>query len=94
MGRLSNTLRNTLSSSVAHRKWTNKFSPPHRDFLGLKHPEEYLRIRVKGGGGAITYKKVYFNEKDWKTHADEYESKIDDTGQFFDNRQTKRKLRI
>lgn len=58
------------------------YNSPHRNFLELKHPAEYLRIRVKSGSGAITYKKVYFNETGWKTHADEYESKIEDTGQL------------
>ena len=58
------------------------YNAPHRDFLELKHPEEYLRIRIKGGSGAVTYKKVYFNDDGWKTHADEYESKINDTNQL------------
>lgn len=59
------------------------YNSPHRNFLEPKHPEEYLRIRTKGGGGAVTYKKVYFNNKTgWKTHADEYESRVENAGQL------------
>lgn len=58
------------------------YNSPHRNFLEPKHPAEYLRIRAKSSGGAITYKKVYFNGEGRHTHSDEYESKIENIGQL------------
>lgn len=58
------------------------YNSPHRNFLELKHPVEYLRIRSKSSGSSVTYKKVYFNENGRFTHADEYESKIEKMDQM------------
>ena len=52
------------------------FNSPHRNFLKPRHPCEYLRIRQKNAGGKITYKYVYLDKHGNKTHADEYETEI------------------
>lgn len=81
-GKIKQYLKANAKLVGVSREVDKYYNSPHRDFLKLKHPEEYLRIRIKDSGGAITYKRVYFNDKGWKTHADEYESCIDDTGQL------------
>lgn len=67
-----------LNSSYEIDKY---FNAPHRNFLGKKHPTEYLRVRTESSGGYFTYKNVHLNSKGEKTHSDEYETEIKDTSQ-------------
>ncbi len=54
------------------------FSPAHRNFIGVRPVEEWLRLRDEGGKCSINYKKFHF-DKDGKSYfRDEYEIKIED----------------
>ena len=53
------------------------YVPIHRDFLAVKYPFEWLRLRKSPQGMFITYKH-YFPENAKKTdYCDEFEAKID-----------------
>ena len=58
------------------------YNLPIRSFLKTKHPIEYLRIRAGSGGSFINYKYNYLNSKGKKTHADEYESRVENAIQL------------
>jgi adenylate cyclase, class 2 len=55
------------------------FNAPHRDFLKLKHPVEYLRLRESNGTGSINYKYWHKDRANVSTHCDELESNISNT---------------
>lgn len=53
------------------------YTPIHRDFLAVKYPFEWLRLRKSPRGAFITYKH-FFPENAKKTdYCDEFEAKID-----------------
>jgi predicted adenylyl cyclase CyaB len=53
------------------------YIPAHRDFLAVKYPFEWLRLRKSPKGAFITYKH-FFPENIKKTdYCDEFETKID-----------------
>ncbi|ORT46795.1 class IV adenylate cyclase [Frankia sp. KB5] len=54
------------------------YNAPHRDFLAPAAVSEWLRIRTEACGSSINFKRWHPIEAVIKTHADEYESKIDD----------------
>lgn len=54
------------------------YNAPHRDFLAPEAISEWLRIRTEQRGCSINFKRWHPIEALTKTHADEYESKIDD----------------
>lgn len=53
------------------------FNSPSRDFLKPKHPYEYLRLRCRKGCNSFDYKKIFFDKNGKKTHADEFETHIE-----------------
>ena len=58
------------------------FSPVHRDFVGVRPVNEWLRLRDSSGKYFINYKN-WHREKDGKSyHCDEYETKIEDLNQL------------
>ncbi|ONH31346.1 MULTISPECIES: class IV adenylate cyclase [Protofrankia] len=54
------------------------YNAPHRDFLAPTVVSEWLRIRTEGRGSSVNFKRWHPVEAAVKTHADEYESKVDD----------------
>jgi adenylate cyclase, class 2 len=54
------------------------YNAPHRDFLAPKAISEWLRIRTEARGSSINYKRWFPLDEIVKSHADEYESKVDD----------------
>ncbi len=54
------------------------YNAPHRDFLAPKAISEWLRIRTEERGSSINFKLWHPIDALIKTHADEYESKIED----------------
>lgn len=54
------------------------YNAPHRDFLAPEAISEWLRVRIEARGSSINFKRWHPIEALVKTHADEYESKIDD----------------
>ncbi|MGH3814529.1 MAG: class IV adenylate cyclase [Pseudonocardiaceae bacterium] len=56
------------------------YNAPHRDFLAPEAISEWLRIRTEERGSSINFKRWHPIEALVKTHADEYESKVDDVG--------------
>ncbi|MBB5159655.1 class IV adenylate cyclase [Saccharopolyspora phatthalungensis] len=54
------------------------YNAPHRDFLAPEAISEWLRIRTEDRGSSINFKRWHPVDALIKTHADEYETKIDD----------------
>lgn len=54
------------------------YNAPHRDFLAPEAISEWLRLRTEERGPSINFKRWHPVDALIKTHADEYESKIDD----------------
>ncbi|MFC0112605.1 class IV adenylate cyclase [Kibdelosporangium aridum] len=54
------------------------YNAPHRDFLAPEAISEWLRIRTEERGSSINYKRWFPVDEIIKTHADEFESKVDD----------------
>lgn len=54
------------------------YNAPHRDFLTPEAISEWLRIRTEEGGSSINFKRWHPVAALVKTHADEYESKVED----------------
>ncbi len=54
------------------------FNLSNRSFLSYEYPYEWLSIRRRGGKTILTYKKLYPNNSLEFTHADEFETEIDD----------------
>jgi adenylate cyclase class 2 len=63
---------------AATRQVDAYYNAPHRDFLAPEAISEWLRIRTEDGGSSINYKRWLPVDRIEKTHADEYESKVDD----------------
>jgi adenylate cyclase, class 2 len=60
------------------RQVDSYYNAPHRDFLVPDVISEWLRIRVEDHGGSVNFKRFHPIEALTKTHADEYESAVDD----------------
>ncbi|HEX7660182.1 MAG TPA: class IV adenylate cyclase [Pseudonocardiaceae bacterium] len=54
------------------------YNAPHRDFLAPEAISEWLRIRTEDRGSSINFKRWHPVGALVKTHADEYESRVDD----------------
>ena len=54
------------------------YNAPHRDFTAAEAISEWLRIRTEKRGSSINFKRWHPIEALIKTHADEYETKVDD----------------
>lgn len=54
------------------------YNAPHRDFLAPEGISEWLRIRTEDRGSSINFKRWHPVDALIKTHADEYETKVDD----------------
>lgn len=54
------------------------FIPKHRDFLQVKFPFEWLRIRESHRGTSLNYKHFYPENAEKSDYCDEFETKIDD----------------
>ncbi len=54
------------------------YNAPHRDFLAPEAISEWLRIRTEDRGSSVNYKRWHPVDALIKTHADEYETKIED----------------
>lgn len=54
------------------------YNAPHKDFLAPEAISEWLRIRTEERGSSVNFKRWHPIEALVKTHADEYESKVDD----------------
>lgn len=53
------------------------FTPPHRDFLGVRPIKEWLRIRDADGKYSFNYKNWHFDGEGRGLYADEYETKVE-----------------
>jgi adenylate cyclase class 2 len=59
------------------------FSPIHRNFIGVRPVDEWLRLRDSSGKFSINYKNWHHNKKDGRTDfCDEYESEIESLEQL------------
>lgn len=54
------------------------YNAPHRDFLAPEAISEWLRIRTENRGSSINFKRWHPVDALIKTHADEYETNVDD----------------
>lgn len=54
------------------------YNAPHRDFLEPEVVSEWLRIRTEARGSSVNFKRWHPVDARIKTHADEYETKVDD----------------
>jgi len=54
------------------------YNAPHRDFLAPQAISEWLRIRTEDAGSSINFKRWHPVDALIKTHADEYESQVED----------------
>lgn len=54
------------------------YNAPHRDFLAPQAISEWLRIRIEERGSSINFKRWHPIEAIVKSHADEYESTVQD----------------
>ncbi len=76
-GKVRKFLKKSAKFVGKSRDTDKYYNLPIRSFLKTKHPIEYLRIRAGDRGSFITYKYNYLNSKGKKTHADEYESGVE-----------------
>lgn len=53
------------------------FTPAHRDFLNVKFPFEWLRLRESDKGASLNYKHFYPENAEKTDYCDEFETKID-----------------
>jgi adenylate cyclase class 2 len=53
------------------------YTPQHRDFLVVKHPFEWLRLRETERGATLNYKHFYPEDVLKTDYCDEFESRID-----------------
>jgi adenylate cyclase, class 2 len=60
------------------RQVDSYYNAPHRDFLVPDVISEWLRIRTEDRGGSVNFKRWHPVEALTKTHADEYETGVDD----------------
>lgn len=54
------------------------YNAPHRDFLAPEAISEWFRIRTEERGSSVNFKVWHPIDAVTKTHADEYESKVED----------------
>lgn len=54
------------------------YNAPHRDFLAPDAISEWLRIRTEERGTSVNFKRWHPVDALIKTHADEYETKVED----------------
>lgn len=54
------------------------YNAPHKDFLAVETISEWLRIRAEDRGCSVNFKRWHPVDALIKTHADEYETKVDD----------------
>jgi adenylate cyclase, class 2 len=53
------------------------YMPVHRDFVAVKYPYEWLRIRESDKGASLNYKHFHPENVKITDYCDEYETKID-----------------
>ncbi|MDA3644331.1 class IV adenylate cyclase [Saccharopolyspora indica] len=54
------------------------YNAPHRDFLASEVISDWLRLRTEDRGSSLNFKRWYPVEAVTKTHADEFESRVND----------------
>jgi adenylate cyclase, class 2 len=54
------------------------YNAPHRDFLAPEAISEWLRVRTEDRGSSVNFKRWHPIDALVKTHADEYETKVED----------------
>ena len=54
------------------------FTPAHRDFLAVKYPYEWLRLRQTDAGSSITYKHFHPENVKETVYCDEFETPVGD----------------
>jgi adenylate cyclase, class 2 len=64
--------------SPATRQVDAYYNAPHRDFLAPDVVSEWLRIRTEDDGGSLNFKVWHPIDAITKTHADEYETPVQD----------------
>ena len=67
---------NAEMTSENIRQKDSYFAPSHRDFLAVKYPFEWLRIRESGNETLITYKHQYPENVVEPDYTNEFETKI------------------
>jgi len=58
------------------------FTPAHRNFLAVRPVNEWLRLRAEGGKCSLNYKNWHVHEDGRKYYCDEFETIVEDSGQF------------
>ncbi len=58
------------------------FLPAHRNFIGVRPVNEWLRLRDSEGKYSINYKNWHRDKNGKSYHCDEYETKIEDLAQL------------
>ena len=54
------------------------YTPYHRDFMAVRYPYEWLRLRTTPNGSSITYKHFYPEDVAETDYCDEFETSVDD----------------
>lgn len=67
-----------VQPSAPVRQVDTYYNAPHRDFLGTEVVSEWLRIRTDDRGDSLNFKRFHPLETVAKTHADEFETGVDD----------------
>lgn len=71
-------LETTASFKNNSEELDEYFTPPHRNFVALTHPFEWLRIREKAGNTSLNYKHFHPENVAVTTHCDEFETGINE----------------
>jgi len=58
------------------------YTPAHRDFIGVRPVDEWLRLRNSDGKCLLTYKNFQRNTAGQSIYCDEYETKVADLDQL------------
>ena len=68
--------KNAQSLSSNEYQKDTYYTPSHRDFLAVKYPYEWLRLRQSDKGASITYKHFYPENAKVTDYCDEFETDI------------------
>lgn len=81
--KLEKWLKEKAKFKYEHHQVDHYYTPAHRNFMDLKHPVEYLRIRHSGKQWSAAYKYWHKTESGEEySHCEEYETNVDDGKQL------------
>jgi len=71
-----NKLKQIAKFVLKAREEDEYFTPRHKDFMDVKYPFEWLRIRKRGDKNIINYKHFYPENTEIFSHCDEFETEL------------------